>query len=210
MYLFHRVKRYVRDFWFWTRMTWQKLYRLDHIADIDVWGINSYFITKMYPLVKKFIRYKRHGHPCLEEFYQGEDQDKWDSAGAEKRWEEILQEILFAFEFYYQDEFYDKTAKRLQKKLKKLYGDWEEKKLKYASIWTSANFKEIEGLSIKNVIVNYDELTNNDKLILEKEHGKNWLEKTANYHNHKLHGELHDRAQKGMELFGKYIMGMWD
>jgi hypothetical protein len=112
------IKRVVRDKWFDFRMTLQRLYRSSHVADVDIWGIHTVIIKNTYPLIKEFIKYKRHGHPCLDGFYEGDDSKKWNEKGAEKAWEKILQEILFAFEFSYQNEFRDRTAKRLEVKMK--------------------------------------------------------------------------------------------
>ncbi|MDD5358295.1 MAG: hypothetical protein PHX80_04060 [Candidatus Nanoarchaeia archaeon] len=62
---------------------------------------------------------KKHGTPIFDEEMGDEER--------EKKWNDILNQIRFAFEFFYIDNFYDRKAKRLEAKIKRRYGDWTEK-----------------------------------------------------------------------------------
>jgi hypothetical protein len=202
------VKRIVKDKWFDFRMTLQRLYRSSHVAKVDVWNAHAVIIKKTYPLIKEFIKYKRHGHPCLEGFYEGNDPKKWNEKGAEKAWEKILQEILFAFEFTYSQEIQNKTAKRLEAKMKRLYGDWDAKLPKNRSYFFMDVERKVPGGCL--LISDPKKLTKAEKTMLEEKDGKDWLEKHAHYYDIKLFNKLAMRAQKGFELFGKYLMNLWD
>jgi hypothetical protein len=203
---FFYVQRKYKDARLFFRTVWQRLIRHDHVADQDIWGAHAVIIKKTYPLIKAFVKYNRHGHPCLEGFYDGNDQKKWDSKGAEKEWERILQEILFAFEFTYQEEFRDRTAKRLEAKMKRLHGDWDAKLPKNISYFFWRDMEDGTSLLIDRP----SKLTKAEKRAYEEKDGKNWMEKYAHYYDYKLHFKLCKRAQEGFELFGKYLMNLWD
>lgn len=192
--------------WFFIRMTWQRLTRWDHISNSDVWGMNSIFIKKMYPYVRHFVTAKwRHGYHLLPQFWNKDDLNDYDHDVAIKAWEDVLKEILFAFEFYYMDEWGSTSiGKRLEAKMKRLYGDWEKKALDHCSVWD-------EGEILGSMIHDYNNITPAQSDALEKKYGKNWLSKVHTfYYDHDLYWKLAERADKGMKLFGEYAMGMWD
>ena len=194
MYPFHTVRRIVKDKLFDFKMIFQRLYRHDHVAKVDIWNAHAVIIKKIYPLIKAFVKFDLHGYPS--------------SVKSMKEWRKILNEILFAFEFTYQEEYFDKTAKRLEAKMKRLYGDWDAKLPKNRHY----NFHDVERKVPGGYlwITTLKQLTKEEKAFLEKKDGKDWMEKHAWYWDMKLHNKLGVRAQKGFELFGKYLMNLWD
>lgn len=208
--VFYYVQRKFKDSKFFIRMTWQRLTRRDHVADHDIWGVNSVFIEKMYPYVKAFVKAKwRHGYYVLPKFYRSDDPNDYDTEAAIAEWERVLNEILFAFEFMYQEEFSNKRAKILEAKLKRQHGDWEAPIPKNRSLSMFAMSRD-NGDGTSTLVGNYEDLTEEEKERLEKEHGKDWVEECAFYYDHDLHTKLYSRAMEGMKLFGEYVMAMWD
>ena len=84
MYPFHTVRRIVKDKLFDFKMIFQRLYRHDHVAKVDIWNAHAVIIKKIYPLIKAFVKFDLHGYPS--------------SVKSMKEWRKILNEILFAFE----------------------------------------------------------------------------------------------------------------
>jgi hypothetical protein len=101
-----------------TKYLFQKLYRYDHIPDSECWNCSSYLVKIILPRIKAFSKIKRNGTPIFDSDISDEDR--------EQKWQDILDKIVFAFEFQYQEYFDDNKAKRLRAKIKRKYGDWEE------------------------------------------------------------------------------------
>lgn len=119
MNLFWKCKG-ILDGWYWQgRYLFQKLYRHNHLSDLDHFECASQLIKIILPRIEAFIKMKKHGTPIFDEEMSDDDR--------EKKWNDILNQIRFAFEFFYQDSFYDKKSERLKAKIKRKYGDWEEK-----------------------------------------------------------------------------------
>jgi hypothetical protein len=206
MNIFYYIQRKVEDIYYDAKELWQHLIRWDHVSDRDVWGMNDVFIKKMYPYVRRFVKSKwRQGFHVLPEYWDNEGMSITDEDAAIKAWEEVLNKILFAFEFHRQDDFSDKTAKKLEAKLKREYGDWEAEDLKYCVIYDE---QDITG----SWITHYDKITDEQKDKFISKYGIGWFQKVRKYyHNGDLYfNVLHKKAEEGMKLFGEYAMGMWD
>lgn len=84
---FWMVKEYLKAWW-------QRLWRIDGIADMDMWNVDHYLSTKIAPTLKRFIKIERHGVPSviLDE-PEHDDADYYVPI-----WEAILYKMLDGFE----------------------------------------------------------------------------------------------------------------
>ncbi len=112
----------------------QKLFRKNHTADIEIWGLNYYLYRYILRKLQAFKDAPRMGYPCCfmdydenahvtkEKYNEDVKQGKITPGGPDK-WEETLDEMIFAFEFLITDDECDKE-KRME--FCKRYGleDW--------------------------------------------------------------------------------------
>lgn len=177
----YTLPRISKDIWFQTRMVVQRIFNSDHLCSRDAWECGYEMIRKMYPYVLRFKKLERHGCPCLDGYFNPETGEELKGEGAAIRaWESILDEIIFAFEWTLIDNGDKRLSKRLERKFKRLYGDWTEE--------IEENKKEMKLHNMKGEV------------------GAAW----THYFNEKLYWSLSERAQKGFKLFGEHITGMWD
>lgn len=208
--LAYRVKGYVTEAWFQTRMMYQRITSPDHLCAYDAWECGPILIKYATPRVQKFIAYKRHGvhiiDPVLAAKTTNHTEEEWKKIEAD--WKEVLQKILFGLEFEYQENFHNRLAKKLERKLKKKYGDWE------AHIEKNRSFMQFDVMlpAGKGLLrmPDEDELTPEQIKELTDIHGPDWKEKCSHYYDIDLHHELYKKAQEGLELFGKWMMALWD
>lgn len=204
------AKRHTEDFWFHTRMAYQRITSPDHLCSHDVWECGSTILKYATPRVQKFVAYKnRHGIKILDPVLANKTDhtpEEWKKA--EDDWEELLQKILFGLEFEYQENFYDRRAKRIQRRLKKQYGDWE------AHTEKNRSFMQFDVMipAGKGLLRMPDEneLTPEQIKELTDIHGPDWKEKCSHYYDSDLHTQLWRKAEEGMKLFGEWMMGLWD
>jgi len=189
------------------KMFFQKLFRANHISDNEIWSMYSYIVKNTLPRLQAFKKAKRVSFQVTSENY--------DYAGAYEeerqkleiqRWETVLEKILFAFEFTYQENFSGRKAKRIEKKIKEKYGDWDAKTPDNKSY----HFWKRKNNEMSELVSSPIELSKEDIARYSKEYGKDWAEKNCFYYNVELHSSLHTMANEGFELFGKYFQGLWD
>lgn len=83
----------------------QRLFR--GYDDPDLWNFNSFTVRKLRKPFKVFVRLKKeHGHGCPAEYFDS------DKKGNEcERWIKLLEEMEFAFDSYWTDDWLDRTTK---------------------------------------------------------------------------------------------------
>ena len=177
----YRAPFRVKDFYHEVRYFLQKVFRLNHTSDKELWNLSSYIIKFIYPKLKLFISMRRMGYPSIfsdydehSGFLNKEDYDKYIASGemlggGEKAWELILNEMLFACEYVRHDDD--------ENKFKTFYKDWKLE---------DPREEKIENLS------------------------KSFLDGEPFYYNTKLEMKYGERAQKGLELLGKHMLSLWD
>jgi hypothetical protein len=195
------------------RYTFQRIFRSNHIADIDLWGMDFCMARWIYPRIKAFIARKRHGYPgCFSEYHANEwkNREEYDNAirdgkilgGGEEAWNRILQEILFAFEW------------------KLEYDNWKSAECRdaFCEKWGLRNPHE-KSLENKRVDYVYDclepglaECISEDPNLDQKEPEKyRYKKRQVHYYDAYYDAEvIGKRAQAGFEAFGKYFRNFWD
>ena len=198
---------WIRDIPYKLRMFCQKLFRPNHIPDNEIWNLDCYLVKLILPRLQAFKKAKRVSYQVVnKETYDymlpNEEMDKKEA----EAWEDVLDRMIFAFEFAYQEAFDNRKAKKLRKKIKEKFGDWdgETENNKHYFLWKKNDNGSYTSASF------FEELSSEDILRYEKEDGKNWLKEQTFYYNVQLHSELQKKATEGFELFGKYFQGLWD
>jgi hypothetical protein len=194
---------------------WQRFLSPSHLAPYDAWECSSQLVKKIYPYLLNFKNAKRIGIPIFEgsspqirRLSAGEENEQFKTN--EKKWEDILDKILFAFEYTYQECFSDRLAKKLKRKIAREYGDVDKvcEENKCYHLWRTVI--DDNGREACQFCNDPTELTEKDKETLRKENGEDWLEKSVFYYNSALHVELEIKAQEGFKLFGEYFGNLWD
>lgn len=114
--VYYKIRNLLSDMPYWPRRFFQRLTRSTHLADYDVFGAYIKIIKVSYPYVKQFVELKKYGVPCV-------------FMNSPEVWDDVLNEILFAFEFYLAE---DCQSRKLRKKFEKEYGEdfWDNDELK--------------------------------------------------------------------------------
>ena len=205
----YRIPTRIKDFFHNVEYAFQLVFRKNHIPDRQIWNLYPYMAEYLYPRIKAFKESKRMGYPAdFSEYNENEWENKenYDLAieygkmigGGEKAWEEVLDKILFAFEYLKAEE-----DEKFQKKVFAIkYGDIHEeiKSNLCEHTWYKNKSNDTSMLVDKNDPINLDEWE-------KEEHD---LFSNSFYYNIKLHTEFSKKAEEGFKLFGKYFMSFWD
>ncbi len=203
--LYYRITGKLEYIYWQIRYFFQRLFRKNHLSDYDAFECVSSIVHKVYPLVKNYYETKRVGYPMdfieweegcgyTKEEYEEYKQSGDILGGGPEAWEKVLQEIIFAFEW-----FLCENNKKLKTKLKKENGDWEAKLEKNKSC---SFFRKIKDSDNSSLITDINELTDEEKASLK--------EKDIFYFDSDLYNSLQKRADAGFKLFGKYFQNLWD
>lgn len=115
------MKRRLIDWFYEVKYFFQRIFRSNHASDRDIFELFPRLAEIILPKLKTF-RKKTYAHPG--DFVDDENY-KGSVGGGQEKWNEYLDEMIFAFEFILADNFMnDKQLERFKKK----YGDWELKK----------------------------------------------------------------------------------
>lgn len=202
----YRIPVRIGDFLRSIKYFFQKLFRKSHTSDREIWNLHYYMAKSLQPKLKAFKESKRVGYPAaFAEYFENEwkNKEEYDQAVAEGKlqgggpeaWEKILDEILFAFDWFLSEESLDDSFYK-RYNLPNPHEEIEENKR--WSYWY--DLKDGGALSTSNKL-SEEEM---------KERGATPREPRATYFNVEKHTEYAERAQKGFELFGKYFMNFWD
>ena len=204
----YRIPFRIKDFFRSIKYTLQKVVRRHHTSDLELWNLHAHLAKIIYPKFKAFKEMKQHGYPSVfSEYHEHEwrSREEYDRAikegkmigGGPEKWEEVQDEILFAFEYLLHDED--------EKRVKDFYKRWGikdpreeiEENLNH-SYW----YKSEDGHTIMT-----GEPISKEEM---KEKGYTFEKKDSMYYNVHLEHEHAMRAQKGFKLFGEYFMNLWD
>ena len=73
---------------------WQRTWRIDGLADMDMWNVDRYLATKIAPALRRFVEMERHGVPVLVMDDPGDEDVDWYIP----IWEAILWKMVDGFE----------------------------------------------------------------------------------------------------------------
>jgi hypothetical protein len=211
--LFHFIPCRIRDICYSIKYMLQRIFRQNHLSDMELWGLNLTMAKWIYPRLKAFIERKRNGYPGIfSEYNENEwkSKEQYDEAikagkhlgGGAEAWDAILREMLFAFEWkiYYEN-----------------YSN-EKQRDSFCRKWDMRNPHE-KKLENKRVHYGYKSLepyiagcVSGDPELDKKEPGKYvFLRRNVYYYDVQYDTEIiARRAQKGFELFGRYFLNLWD
>ncbi|MDR1007433.1 MAG: hypothetical protein LBL65_02560 [Campylobacteraceae bacterium] len=203
----------VKDIYYSIKYMMQRIFRPNHLSDMELWNLDLTMAKWIYPRLNIFVEEKRYGYPGIfSEYNENEwtSKEQYDKAiksekhlgGGADAWDEILQEMIFAFEWkiYYEN-----------------YND-EKQRDKFCKKWGIKNPYE-KNLENKRINYVYNNLESgfaeciSDDSELDKKGSEKYLflRRYVYYHDVKYDTEIiAGRAQKGFELFGKYFLNLWD
>ncbi|GHV76571.1 hypothetical protein AGMMS49942_13920 [Spirochaetia bacterium] len=191
----------------------QRIFRSNHVAEIDLWSMDFCMAKWIYPRIKAFIKQDRHGYPSqFSEYNEHEwkSREEYDNAvrdgkilgGGMDAWNNVLQEILFAFEWKIE------------------YDDYRDEKRRdaFCKKWGLKN-PHTKCLENKSIDYIYDCLepdlatcmSDEPDLDTKEPLKYRFLRRRVTYYNVKYeHEVIGVRAQAGFEAFGKYFQNLWD
>lgn len=207
---FYSIRRFVLGIRYDVKNLLQFVFRPDHVCDSDIWNLYSTVVRKNINLIRAYKRKKRMGYHFVDGVEIHENPTDEQEKSAIDAWEKVLDDIVFAFEFCYQENYDDWKAKNIRRKLKRKFGDWdaETKENEFCFFWRT--IKDGEYKNYSELVTGFDEMNEEDMAGLEKELGKDWRKKVTRYHNKELHDKLEKKASDGFVLFGKYFQSLWD
>jgi len=199
----HHIPGFIKEI----KWCFQRLFRKHGCADIDFWGLDYHLAKIILPKLIAFRSQKLHGHPMdfsdwSEDDNIGMTKEEYDEAkakgdfigGGHEKWLEIIDEMIFAFEYLLYTDSFDKKEKKFYEK----YG--------YKNPYRETDDNLTWGYNYKTK--NGDHCSSGDSNLEEK--GYIMIGKHKSYHDMELLREISVRAKKGFELFGKYFMNLWD
>jgi hypothetical protein len=203
----YRTIRRIPDVLRSVKWFFQRIVRSHHSSDCDLWGLDNHLTPIIFKKLVAFRKQPLHGYPsCLSEYFENEweSKEKYDEAvtkgemlgGGFEAWLKILDEMIFAFEFL---TYYEASDKKRDKMLAKYGLEYpHQKKPENKSISYSYRLPTGDFMS--------SHLPPDDP-----ENAKNkFLGESASYYNFNLEREYYERVQKGLNLFAKHFMSLWD
>lgn len=203
----------VKDFAYETKWFIQRLFRSYHASDCNLWGLGHHLAKVILGKLKAFRALPLHGCPmCFSEYdeHGWRSKEEYDEAiakgemsgGSDEAWLKTLDEMIFAFEFIcYYDEGSEKDLAKFLKKYNLKYPHEEipeNRKVNYIY-----SFNNVDGK--RNIMSSH--LPPDDP---ENKENRIYLGEDVHYYNFELEGEYWDRVQKGLQLFAKHFMSLWD
>jgi hypothetical protein len=202
----------------------QHIFRPCHLSDRERWSLRLTMAKWICPRLKFFIK-RSIAYPSLFREYledEWESKEQYDEAiregkfegGGPEAWDKILQEMIFSFEYIIYHEYRGfhpfRGDVRNYKQCDKFYKKWGIK---------NPYEKSLENKSIKYVYkdVKYGgrRFSNNPELDKEEPEEYRYLDRIVSYNSDAMNRpeyvrEIERRAQKGLELFGKYFCDLYD
>lgn len=203
----YRIPFRIKDFLKSIKYLLQRIFRKSHASDLQLWNLGYDIIKYTYPKLKAFVEMDKSGYPIDFEEYNSEhwkSKEEYNKSleagdhtgGGKEKWNEILNEMLFAFEFKYLEDSAKDDGFYKRWNIENPYEEKEEN-LRFSYQYNLENGRMIstsEPLSDEEI----------------KKRGAT-LNNLRKYHlNYELLNEHEKRAQRGFELFGKYLTTMWD
>jgi hypothetical protein len=198
----------------------QRLFRSYHASDCDIWGLHDHLAPIILGKLKAFRASPLHGYPsifsewgyegCTDEYGgMGMTKEEYDKAreagdfvgGEFDAWLKTLDEMIFAFDFMTNYEASDKKRDAMLAR----YGlEYPHKKIpenKRVNYVYRIGKKGEKDSHIMTSHVPPDDPENKNREYLGEDIG---------YYNFELERKYYERVQKGLSLFAKHFMSLWD
>jgi hypothetical protein len=164
-----------------TKSLFQRIFRKNHLSDIDNWECVFCIVRDSLKRVKAFRAANRYGHPKV--------------LGSMEEWNKILDEIILKLEFWI------KFSENDGYELMCIEHGWDHpyaKKIEHKSV--RYVFEAKDGSSIHTDDLDYD----------IKNPGYAYSCRQVVYYNVKAYEELQKKAEDGLLLFAKWLPSMFD
>lgn len=214
----YRIPRRIKDFFNSIKWGLQRIFRKHHASDLDLWGLDHKFAEFILPKLIAFRQLDLHGHPMdfsdwdesdesgygymgmtKEEYEKAKSEGKFVSGGMDA-WFETIDEMIYAFEFFM---FHDECGKKEEAFRKKYNLPDPHAETDENMSWHYACKDKKNGMHMTCGPKTPDELE-------ELKEKYEIIGKYKSFYNHDESIKQLERAQKGMELFGKYFWNLWD
>ncbi len=219
-------KRWIPDFRFWARETFQRITRKNHVSDCDAWDCGHTMAPYILKHLKAFLKYSKehgHGYPMYFSNFEPNDddpnrcsglnmtKDEYDKAMEEGRygggemdaWHATITEMIFAFEYSMFSGSCDKDEDNFYKRWNILDPHRETED----NLSWGYNYKTNDDMWMTCSQESHDEIQADTS---GKYDGYKLLGKHRSYYNHEEAMVLGKRAEEGMRLFGKFYWNLWD
>lgn len=114
------MKRILVDWFYEVKYFFQRVFRSNHASDRDIFELFPRLAEIILPKLKTF-RKKTYAYPGD---FVDDDNYIGSVGGGQEKWNEYLDEMIFAFEFILADDSYNP---KMERKFKNKYGDWNAK-----------------------------------------------------------------------------------
>lgn len=205
--IFERIKwKFDRIKDFFRKIKWflQKIFRSHHSSDCDLWNLYSHLAPTILKKLKAFRDQKFNGYPSYfseyrenewsdkKEYEKAKEEGKIDGGGMDA-WLEVLDEMIFAFEYIVDyDSYYNR-----------------ERFLKKYNL-RDPHEKISENKKVSYIYRHGDNLVSSDNPPEKENRGYTYKGEAVTYYNIDLEIQYGERAQKGLDLFSKFFMNLWD
>ncbi len=208
----------------------QKLFSPCNCSSRDLWSLDHHLAKIIYPKIKAYKEYERHGYP---NYFSEYDENAWGSkekyekeiadgniaGGGPDAWEKTLDEIIFAFEYFLfgRDPFPENGPKA--NNFFKKYGYKnpfakipENKNIDYTYKMTPDYLAKENEKSMAKKFGGLSPYVLSGEPDLHIKEPENYIliKSREHYYDCKYHMEIEKRGMKGFELFGKFFTSLWD
>lgn len=206
---YHIFKYRVPDFCREAKWALQRVIRKGHYSDSDLWSLDSALAKIILPKLIAFKNSNRAGYPSnfseYDESFGGTKEEYENNpnyvGGGGERWEEILDEMIYAFEYTLYSEHFNRQ------------GDTSKKQIEFHNKY---NLKDPYRKTEDNLSYSYTYKNDKGHVVmsgdsdLENKKGYKLVEKYDSYIDiQELHRQR-ERAVEGFKLFGQYFQNLWD
>jgi hypothetical protein len=193
----------------------QKMFRKNHTSDYEEFELFSVLAKYILPKLKAFRASNIHGYPTVFGDWGSEGDPKYGGmgitkaqyerdkkkgiyvGGGQEAWLKVLDEMIFAFESLSYDGIDSKKSLAFLKKYKLPNPFLEVPENKHPSYY----YKSVDS---NNFMMSGEPIKEKDKSKYT------FLGQDFHYHNYEVEKQIHERRQKGFELFGKHFQSLWD
>lgn len=195
--IYHRGIRKIPDLFYGIRDFFLRVFRKSHTSYVDIWNLYSHLSKIILPKLLEFKKAKRVSYPSIFSSFENlkdsgitkEEYEKHFIGGEKKIWEEILDKMIFSFEYIVYNE-----------------------KFKIKEFYKKYNLEDPHAKTEENKKIGYVYKSKFGTLFSHEKDEKEgeFLGEYASYYNLELDKEINERVEEGLKLFGEYFRNLWD
>jgi hypothetical protein len=217
---FYTIKSFFYNlYWYKIRQTVFKIFRKNHLSDLELWNPYVYIAKRALPLLQAYRNSERHGYPSAfsewdenamtkEKYEEYKNLPEYDAqkiyGGGPEAWDKVLDEMIFALEYA----VYESNGKKKKEDYfyKKYYGKTPHDETEENKIVTR-HYKKLdeEGNPRSGTIMD-----SNDREEYKDTTKYKFLGEDVWYYDMKMTMEAGQRAHLGILKFAEFFYGLWD